>query len=81
MYQKLFQITLVLFLVVVTVVMLGVVLSIVLSLWTPRLMAESNGIVAVSGGISTRQIGAMIVAGSLIIAGFFLFIRRSRFHR
>jgi len=81
MYQKLFKITLVLFFVVVTVVTLGVVLSVVMSFWTPHLMAESSGIVTVAGGVTDRQIGAMIVAGSLIVAGFYLFFRRRRFRR
>ena len=82
MYQKLFQRTLVLFLVVVSIVMVGLVISAVLSSmsWSP-LLARDQGIVFVVGGVSTRQLGFMIVAASLVIAGFYLFFRRGRFRR
>jgi hypothetical protein len=82
MYQKLFQITLVLFFVVVTIVTLGLVISLVLTAW-------STPILAVGGGsssfailtVSQRQVGYMIVAASLVVAGLYLFFRRRRFHR
>ncbi|HET8782639.1 MAG TPA: hypothetical protein VFM63_09485 [Pyrinomonadaceae bacterium] len=81
MYQKLFQITIVLFLVAVSVAMVGLVVSILMSAFRPSLIAHTDGIVAVAGGISETLIAYMIVAASLIIAGCYLFFRRRRFRR
>jgi uncharacterized membrane protein (DUF485 family) len=81
MYQRLFQIALVLFLVVVSVAMLGLIISMVMSAYTPRLLAHTDGIGAVAGGVSERQFGLMIVAVSLVVAGCYLFFRRGRFRR
>lgn len=86
MYQKLFQVTLVVLLVVVSVAVLGVVGSVVISMFLSS--SGTNGISAGGGGfsfhiiaISARQLGLMIVAGSLIIAGLYLYARRNRFRR
>ena len=81
MYQRLFQIALLLFLVVVSVAMVGLIISMLMSAFTPRLLAHSEGISAVAGGISDRQLGFMIVAASLVVAGCYLFFRRRRFRR
>lgn len=81
MFQKLFQASLVVFLVMVSIAVLAVVISVVMSMVSPHLMAESNGIVAIPGGVSTKQLGFMIIAASLIIAGFYLYARRGRFRR
>jgi hypothetical protein len=82
MYQKLFQITLVLFLAVVSIVMLGLIASAVLSEWSPSLLArDGDSIVVVAGGVSQKLFGVMVVAGSLVVAGLFIFFRRRRFRR
>jgi hypothetical protein len=82
MYQRLFQITLVLLLVVVSAVMLGLVASVVLSaVSSSPMLARDRGIVFVVGGISQRTLGFMVVAASLIIAGCYLFFRRRRLRR
>ena len=84
MYQKLFQIMLVLFLVAVSVAMLAVVISVVMSALTPQLMAADTGGGGITGfawGVSQKQFRLMIVAVSLIVAGCYLFFRRRRFHR
>jgi len=81
MYQRLFQITIVLFLVVVSVAVLGLAISVLMSMLSPQLMAESSGIFVISGGVTIKQLGYIIVAGSLVVAGFFLFFRRRRFRR
>lgn len=81
MYQKLFQISIVLFLVVVSAAMLGLVVSMLMSAFRPSLIAHTDGIYAVAGGVSERLIAYMIVAASLIIAGCYLFFRRRRFRR
>jgi LPXTG-motif cell wall-anchored protein len=81
MYQKLFQITIVLFLVIVSVAMVGLVATVIMSAFRPTLLAESGGISAVAGGVSESMIGYMVIAASLIIAGFYLFFRRRRFRR
>jgi len=81
MYQRLFQIALVLLLVVVSVAMFGLIVSMVMSAFTPRLLAQTDGIGAVAGGVSDRQLGLMIVAASLVVAGCYLFFRRRRFRR
>ena len=81
MYQKLFQISLVLFLLVVTVAVLGLVISVLMSMLSPQFMAHTDSIVVVPRVLSNRQLGYIIVAASLIVAGFFLLIRRRRFRR
>jgi hypothetical protein len=83
MYQKLFQITLVLFLVVVSIVVLGLVISIVISVFSGNVIVQSGGggIVMAAGRLTDRQLGYIIVAASLIVAGCYLFLRRRRFRR
>lgn len=81
MFQKLFHASLVVFLVMVSIAVLAVVISVIVSMLSPQMLAESNGITAIPGGVSTKQLGFMIVAASLIIAGFYLYARRGRFRR
>ena len=82
MYQKLFQITLVLLLVAVSIAMVGLVINAVLSAMSSSpLLARDQDMVFVVASVSMRQIGFMIVAASLVIAGFYLFFRRGRFRR
>ena len=82
MYQKLFQITLVLLLVAVSIAMVGLVINAVLSAMSSSpLLARDQDMVFVVASVSMRQIGFMIVAASLLIAGFYLFFRRGRFRR
>lgn len=80
MYQKLFQITVVLLLAVVSIALLALVISALMML-SPQLMAETDGIIVIAAGLSDKQLGYIIVAASLIVAGFFLFFRRRRFRR
>ncbi len=87
MYRKLFQVTLVVCLVAVTVAALAVIGGVIRSLLSPT-MIGTEGIGAGTRGfsfhaisISSKQLGFMIVAASLIIAGFYLYRRRSRFRR
>ena len=79
--QKLFQATLLVFLVVVSIAVLAMVITMIMSMLAPQMMAESGGISAGVGGVTTKQLGFMIVAASLVIAGFYLFVRRRRFRR
>ena len=83
MYQKLFQITLVLFVVVISVAMLAIGISVIMARLAPSSLelSRGSGIVFVVGGASLRQLGYMIVAASLVVAGFYLFFRRRRFRR
>lgn len=81
MYQKLFKISVVLFLAVVSIAVLGLVISMLMSMLSPQLMAESDGIIVIAGGLSDRQLGYIIIAASLVVAGFFIFFRRRRFRR
>ncbi|HTG88349.1 MAG TPA: hypothetical protein VL907_14980 [Pyrinomonadaceae bacterium] len=81
MFQKLFQITAMIFFVLVSVVMVGLVLSVVISLLRTEMIAETGGISFAVGGITNRQFVAIIVSASLIVAGCFLFFRRKRFRR
>jgi hypothetical protein len=80
MYQRLFQITIVLFLVVVSIAAIAMIVTALLSTASP-LLARDEGIVFVVGGLSEKRLAYMIVAASLLIAGFYLFFRRSRFRR
>ena len=81
MYPKLFKISVVLFLAVVSIAVLGLVINMLMSLLSPQLMAETDGIIVIAGGLSDRQLGYIIIAASLVVAGFFIFFRRRRFRR
>lgn len=82
MYQKLFQITVVLVLAVVSVAVLGLLISAVLSAMSPGILAGGGGSSGfVVFAVSQKQLGYIVVAASLIVAGFFLFFRRGRFRR
>ena len=81
MYQKLFRISIVLFLVVVSIAAIGIIVMAFLSAFPTPLLAREEGISAVAGGISEKQFGYMIAAASLLIAGFYVFLRRRRFRR
>ncbi|HZI60476.1 MAG TPA: hypothetical protein VFD62_07180 [Pyrinomonadaceae bacterium] len=81
MYPKLFKISVVLFLAVVSITVLGLVISMLMTLLSPQLMAETDGIIVIAGGLSDRQLGYIIIAASLVVAGFFIFFRRRRFRR
>jgi len=81
MYPKLFKISVVLFLAVVSITVLGLVISMLMTLLSPQLMAETDGIILIAGGLSDRQLGYIIIAASLVVAGFFIFFRRRRFRR
>lgn len=81
MFPRVFQITIVLFVVVLSLAIFGFALSILVSMFAPELLAESGGIGMGAGGITTRQLGYMVIAASLLIAGAFLFFRRRRFRR
>lgn len=81
MYQRLFQITVVLFVAVFSIVILGFALSLFMSVFGSELLAESGGISAGAGGITDRQLAYMAIAALLIVAVLFLFFRRRRFRR
>ena len=81
MYQRLFQITIVLFLVVVSIAVVAMIVTALLSSFASPLLAHDHGIVFAVSGVSARRLGYLIISGSLLIAGFYLFIRRRRFHR
>jgi hypothetical protein len=81
MYPKLFKISVVLFLAVVSITVLGLVISMLMRLLSPQLMAETDGIIVIGGGLSDKQLGYIIIAASLVVAGFFIFFRRRRFRR
>jgi hypothetical protein len=81
MYQKLFQITIVLFFVVVSIVAVAMIITALLSSFSSPMLAHDHGIVFVVGGVSAKALGYMIVAASLLIAGSYLFVRRRRFRR
>jgi len=57
MYPKLFKISVVLFLAVVSITVLGLVISMLMTLLSPQLMAETDGIIVIAGGLSDRQLG------------------------
>jgi hypothetical protein len=81
MYQKLFQITIVLFLVIVSIAAVAMIVTALLSMFSSPMLARDAGIVIAAGAVSDKQLAYMIVAASLLIAGIYLFVRRRRFHR
>ena len=85
MFQKLFQVTLVIFVVIFSVLALAIIGSLLMSLISARIMAGtgpgSGGISTFTYAITQRQMALMVVAASLIIGGFYLYVRRNRFRR
>ena len=85
MFQKLFQVTLVVFVVIFSVVALAIVGSLIMSLISARMMAGTGGsagsISSFTYAITQRQMALMVVAASLIIGGVYLYVRRNRFRR
>jgi hypothetical protein len=77
MYKP-FQIVLVVFLVFFTAAGLVLFISPIASLFWPT---ETNGITAISGGISVRLFNLIVIVGLLLlltIAGIYLLSRRSK---
>ena len=81
MYQKLFQISIVLFLVVMSIAAIAILVMGFLSEFPGPLLARDEGIAVVAGGISEKLFAYMIVAASLLIAGLYVVLRRKRFRR
>jgi type II secretory pathway component PulF len=82
LYQKLFQITIVLFLIVVSLAAAAIVITAFMNaFFSSPMLARHTDIVFTVGGLSENRLAYMIVAASLLIAGFYLFFRRSRFRR
>jgi len=81
MYQKLFQISIVLFFVVVSIALIAMIVMGFMSEFPGPLLARDEGIAVVAGGITEKQFAYMIIAASLIIGGFYVFLRRNRFRR
>ena len=81
MYQRLFQISIVLFFVVVSMVIVAMIVTALLSSFASPMLARHEGAVFAFTGLELRRFAYMIIAGSLLIAGFYIFIRRRRFHR
>ena len=79
MYQKLFRITIVLFFVVLSFVAAAMIVTALFNAFAGPMLAHQDGIVVVAGGMGEKQIAYMTVAGSLIVAGCYLYFRRSRF--
>lgn len=78
MLLKTFQVFTVIFLVVFTAAGLVLLVSPIASLLWPM---ETNGITAISGGVSNRIFDLIVIAGLLLlltIAGIYLFSRRSK---
>ncbi len=78
MYQKLFQISIVLFVVVVSIVALAMIVTALLSAFASPMMAHTDSIIVVASGLSEKRLAYMIVAASLIVAGVYLYFRRGR---
>jgi hypothetical protein len=81
MYQRLFQVTIVLFFVVVSIAIVAMIVTALLNSFASPLLARDEGIVMVVGGFELKRLAYMIIAGSLLIAGFYVFVRRRRFRR
>lgn len=84
MFQKLFQVTLVVFVVIFSVLVLAIVGGLIMSLISARMLAGTaggGGARTITYAITQRQMALMVVAASLIIGGVYLYVRRSRFRR
>lgn len=79
--QKLFEVTLVLFLAIVSVVFLAILLTGLLSVFQTPLLAREQGITFVVTGVSVRRLKYLVLAATLLVCGVYLFWRRRRFHR
>lgn len=76
---SLFRITVVLFLAIVSVVFLALVFTAVVSMFgSSPLLAESNGIGAVAGGVSAKLFGFSVIAAVVLVAGGYVFWSRRK---
>jgi len=81
MYQRLFEVTLVLFLAIVSIAFLAILLSGLMSMWQSPLLAGDFGIVFAVSGSSMRRFTFLVVAAVLLMGGILLWRRRRRLHR
>ena len=81
MYQRLFKISIVLFFVMVSIAIVAMIVTALLSSFASPMLARHEGAVFALTGLELRRFGYMIIAGSLVIAGLYVFMRRRRFRR
>ena len=77
MFQKLFNIVVVVFLVVVSLAVLAFLFRGLISTFTAPLMTGSHGISAVAGGVSERWIRLVFLL-TVLIGGGYLYLRGRR---
>jgi hypothetical protein len=79
MFQKLFNISVVIFVALFSAIVLVFLIKGAVSLMSPSMMAESNGIFAVGGGVSWRLMMAVLLGAlALLIAAVLVLLQRSR---
>jgi MYXO-CTERM domain-containing protein len=81
MYQKLFNITLILVLAIVSIAFFAFLLTGVMSMFQTPVVAGHYGITFSVGGVSARWFTYLLMAAVLLIGGILLWRRRRRFHR
>ena len=78
MLQKLFHITLVIFLAIISVTFIAFLLTGLLSIFDVPMLSGSNGIAAVGGGLSVRRFNFLVLAATVVICGVYFLWRRRR---
>lgn len=81
MYQRLFQVTLVLFLAIVSIAFLAILLTGLMSLWQSPLLAGSFGFTFAVSASAIRRFTFLVAAAVLLMGGILLWRRRRRLHR
>ena len=77
MFQKLFNIAVVVFLVIVSLAVLAFLFRGLLSTFSSPLMTDSHGIVAVAGGVSEKYLRLAFLL-TVLIGGGYLYLRRRK---
>jgi hypothetical protein len=78
MFLKVFHVTVVLFLAIISIALLAFVFTGLFSLLDSPMLSGGSGISAVAGGLSAKLFGFLVIAGSLLVAGVYLFLRRRK---
>ncbi|HEX5833888.1 MAG TPA: hypothetical protein VFY34_08545 [Pyrinomonadaceae bacterium] len=74
MFQKLFNIAVVVFLVVVSLAVLAFLFRGLLSTFSSPLLTDTNGVTAVAGGVSEKYLRLVFLL-SVLIGGGYLYLR------
>lgn len=78
MFMRLFQVAVVLFVAIISMALLAFLLTGLFSLLDSPMLGGSEGITAVSGGVSAKLFTFLVLAATALVCGIYFFWRRRR---